>query len=90
MNIPYRGKNQYRTFLKAGNTIAGKISKLDGVVGVLGTGSIGRKFGDKYSDLDLTVFAHQEHVKYLSQKGCLLMLSNADTPLIRKLSTPDS
>lgn len=58
MPSPYKGPNRYRTFLKAGKIIAKKISALDGVVGILGTGSIGRKFGDKYSDLDLLVYAH--------------------------------
>lgn len=58
MSTFYRGSNRYRTFLKAGKIIAAKIAPLPGVVGVLGAGSIGRRFGDKYSDLDLIVYAH--------------------------------
>jgi len=61
----YRGKNKYRTFLKAGKTITEKIARLDGVVGVLGTGSIGRKFGDYYSDLDSIVYAEKASLKEL-------------------------
>ncbi|UCG61477.1 MAG: DUF4037 domain-containing protein [Candidatus Zixiibacteriota bacterium] len=61
----YRGKNSYRTFLKAGRSIAGKIARLDGVIGILGTGSIGRRFGDRFSDLDLVVYAHSDSIKRL-------------------------
>ncbi|MDH4157294.1 MAG: hypothetical protein OEW00_08475 [candidate division Zixibacteria bacterium] len=64
---PYRGKNRYPTFLKAGKTIAAKVSRLQGVVGILGTGSIGRRFGDEFSDLDLTVYAHSDAVKRLGR-----------------------
>jgi hypothetical protein len=67
MPIPYKGANRYRTFLKAGRIIAGKIATMDGVVGVLGTGSIGRRFGDRYSDLDMTVYAHTEAVRRLDK-----------------------
>lgn len=67
MKSPYRGNNKYRTFLKAGKIITEKIAPLDGVVGVLGTGSIGRKFGDKYSDLDMTVIARSNYVKKLDK-----------------------
>ncbi len=67
MPSPYNGPNLYRTFLKAGTIISKKIAELDGVVGILGTGSIGRKFGDKYSDLDLYVYAHGEAVRHLDK-----------------------
>jgi len=65
MTAVYGGRNRYRTFVKAGRTITAKIARLDGVVGVLGTGSIGRRFGDYYSDLDLIVYAHKGAVKDL-------------------------
>jgi predicted nucleotidyltransferase len=65
MPNPYKGKNRYRTFLKAARIISGKISRLDGVIGVLGTGSIGRKFGDQFSDFDMTVYASDDSVKQL-------------------------
>ena len=61
----YRGRNRYRTFLKAGRIITEKISRLEGVIGILGTGSIGRRYGDEFSDLDLTVYAHEVAVKRL-------------------------
>ncbi len=67
MPSAYRGRNRYRTFLKAGRIIAGRISKQKGVVGVLGTGSIGRRFGDRFSDLDLTVYARDREVRRLSE-----------------------
>lgn len=56
----YRGKNLYRHHLSIGRRIADRIARLEGVVGVLGTGSIGRRFADWYSDLDLIVYAHKE------------------------------
>lgn len=65
MSGPYRGVNRYRTFLKAGRTIAGNISRLEGVIGILGTGSIGRRFADRFSDLDMTVYAREEAVARL-------------------------
>jgi hypothetical protein len=63
--MAYQGKNRYRTHLRAGRIIAGRIAKLDGVVGILGTGSIGRRFADEHSDLDLIVYAHSAHVRRL-------------------------
>nr|MBN2278732.1 nucleotidyltransferase domain-containing protein [candidate division Zixibacteria bacterium] len=65
--MPYKGTNRYQTFLKAGRTITDKISRLNGVVGILGTGSIGRRFGDRHSDLDLIVYANREHVKNIDR-----------------------
>ena len=82
----YHGKNRYRTFLKAGKTITAKIAELDGVVGVLGTGSIGRKFGDYYSDLDLIVYAEKRTRRELARLiehpliGCKNMLY--DIPVV--------
>jgi len=67
MTSAYRGRNRYRTFLKAGRTIAGRIAALDGTVGVLGTGAIGRRFGDRFSDLDLVVYARTDAVRAISR-----------------------
>jgi len=67
MKAPYRGRNRYRTFLKAGEVISRNISRMDGVVGIVGGGAIGRQFGDRFSDLDLTVYAHSDHVKSLDK-----------------------
>ena len=63
----YRSRNRYREFLKAAKCIAGKVSKIDGVVGILGTGCIGRGHCDDYSDLDLIVYAHRRACKYLDK-----------------------
>jgi len=65
MIMPYSGQNRYRTFLKAGRIITNKIATLDGVIGVLGTGAIGRRYGDENSDLDMIVYAHQDAVRCL-------------------------
>jgi hypothetical protein len=70
MKKPYRTRNRYTTFLKAGRIIAERIAGLDGVVGILGTGSIGRKFGDQYSDLDMIVYAHSNAVRKLDNLLC--------------------
>ena len=67
MAAVYSGRNRYRTFLKAGRIITEKIARLDGVVGVLGNGAIGRGFGDRFSDLDLVVYAEPEAVKAISR-----------------------
>jgi len=65
MAVPYRGPNRYRTLLKAGRSITGRIARLGGVVGVLGTGALGRRFADRHSDLDLTVYAQAQAVRRL-------------------------
>ncbi|MBN2227722.1 MAG: DUF4037 domain-containing protein [candidate division Zixibacteria bacterium] len=65
MSSPYSGKNRYPILRKAGRIIAKKIAGFDGVVGVLGTGAIGRRFGDACSDLDLIVYARQDAVRNL-------------------------
>jgi predicted nucleotidyltransferase len=70
MRKSYRTRNRHATFLKAGRIISARIAKLDGVVGILGTGSIGRKFGDQYSDLDLIVYAHAKAVRKLDRLLC--------------------
>ena len=67
MHVPYGGKNIYKTFLKAGKIISAKIARREGVIGILGTGSIGRKYGDEESDLDLLVYAESQHVRELAK-----------------------
>lgn len=61
----YRGKNRHSEFLSAARTIAGKVSRIDGVVGILATGGIGRGFCDDFSDLDLTIYAEDSKVRKL-------------------------
>lgn len=65
MRSAYNGPNRYSLLLKAGKSIAAKISKLDGVVGILATGEIGRGFGDVNSDLDMIVYVHEKAAPHL-------------------------
>lgn len=51
--VKYKGENRYNEFLSAAKIISKKISKIEGVVGILATGGIGRGYCDDYSDLDL-------------------------------------
>ncbi len=52
--------------MQAAQIIAGKISTINGVVGILGTGGIGRGYCDDYSDLDLIVYADEEKAAEIS------------------------
>lgn len=65
--VAYRSKNRYRTFLAAAKTVARKISQIDGVIGILATGGIGRGHCDYYSDLDLIVYADEPRVRDLDR-----------------------
>jgi hypothetical protein len=53
--------------VKAGKIISAKIAEKDGVVGILGSGAVGRGFGDSSSDLDLLVYAEKKHVPELTK-----------------------
>jgi len=59
----YRGPNSHADFLSAARSIAGKISRIDGVVGILATGGIGRGYCDFYSDLDLVVYVRERSMR---------------------------
>ena len=63
----YEGKNIYQKHLRIGKILSDRIAKLDGVIGILGTGSIGRKYGDPHSDLDFIVYAKKEYVKSIEK-----------------------
>lgn len=65
--VKYRGKNRYREFLSAARIISKKISKIEGVVGILATGGIGRGYCDDYSDLDLIVYVNDKKVKEIEK-----------------------
>jgi len=65
--VVYKGANRYREFLSAAKIIADKISRIEGVVGILGTGGIGRGYCDDYSDLDLIVYADHGRVKEIDK-----------------------
>ena len=59
----YKGKNRYDEFSSAAETISRKISRIQGVVGILATGGIARGYCDDYSDLDLIVYADDKEAK---------------------------
>jgi hypothetical protein len=67
--VVHEGPNRYREFLSAAKIIAGKISRIEGVVGILGTGGIGRGYCDDYSDLDLIVYV--DHGKVREMDKCI-------------------
>ena len=86
-NVPlsYKGKNRYKEFLSAAKVISKKISKIEGVVGILATGGIGRGYCDDYSDLDLIVYVDDKRVKKIEKYiavGSLIYKDIAlDTPV---------
>jgi hypothetical protein len=58
--VHYRGENRYQELLSAARGVSAKISELEGVVGILATGGLGRGYCDIYSDLDMIVYADEE------------------------------
>jgi len=83
--VKYKGKNRYNEFLAAAKIISKKISKIEGVVGILATGGIGRGYCDDYSDLDLIVYVDAKRVKEIKKYiavGALIYKDIAfDTPV---------
>lgn len=81
----YKGTNRYREFLSAAKIIASKISQIEGVVGILATGGIGRGYCDNYSDLDLIVYVDNDKVKgidkYIAVGGMRYKGIELDTPV---------
>lgn len=65
--VHYKSKNRYQEFLGAAKIIARKIAKIEGVVGILATGGIGRRYCDIYSDLDLIVYVDEKKFKELNK-----------------------
>jgi len=65
--VKYKGKNRYNEFLSAAKIISEKVSKIEGVVGILATGGIGRGYCDDYSDLDLIVYVDDKRVKEIEK-----------------------
>lgn len=63
----YKGVNRCREFFSAAKIIAGKISEIEGVVGILATGGIGRGYCDDYSDLDLIVYVDNDKAKEIDK-----------------------
>ena len=83
--VKYKGKNRYKEFLSAAKVISKKISKIEGVVGILATGGIGRGYCDDYSDLDLIVYVDDKRVKeiekYIAVGGLIYKDIALDTPV---------
>ncbi len=81
----YKGVNRYDEFLSAARIIAGKISQIDGVVGILATGGIGRGYCDDFSDLDLIVYTDHSKVreidKYIAVGWLRYKEIDLDTPV---------
>jgi hypothetical protein len=65
--VRYRSRNRYNEFLSRAKIISKKISEIEGVVGILATGGIGRGHCDDYSDLDLIVYVENEKVKEIEK-----------------------
>ena len=63
----YRGANRHDEFLAAAKVIARKVSRIDGVVGILATGGLGRGYCDDFSDLDLVVYADTASYRSISK-----------------------
>lgn len=61
--LNYKSKNLNRRFMRAARIIADKIAGIEGVVGIVATGGIGRGYSDDFSDLDLIVYTEQERVR---------------------------
>ena len=82
----YKSTNRYREFLSAAKTIAAKIAEIDGVVGILATGGIGRGHCDSFSDLDLIVYADDAVAKdlsrYIAVGGLRYKGVELDTPVV--------
>jgi len=83
--VKYKGKNRYNEFLAAAKIISKKISKIEGVVGILATGGMGRGYCDDYSDLDLIVYVDdkkdKEIKKYIAVGSLIYKNIALDTPI---------
>ena len=83
--LKYKGKNRYNEFLSAAKKISRKISEIEGVMGILATGGIGRGYCDDYSDLDLIVYVDDEKfdeiTKYIAVGGLRYKEIDIDTPV---------
>lgn len=63
----YKGENRYSEFLNAAEVMSKKISKINGVYGILATGGIGRGYCDDYSDLDLIVYVDDRKIDEITK-----------------------
>lgn len=62
----YRTKNQNNLFRRVGKKVAKKIASIDGVIGIIACGGIGRGFSDFHSDLDFFVYADDTKAKEIA------------------------
>jgi tetratricopeptide (TPR) repeat protein len=53
--------------VRVAKVIAGKIASIDGVVGIVATGGIGRGHSDKFSDLDLIVYVDEKKYREIDR-----------------------
>ena len=51
-----KGKNQIRKFRQVAERLVSEISSLEGVTGIVFSGSLVRGFADRFSDIDIMVF----------------------------------
>ena len=81
----YKSRNLNRTFNRAAGIIAGKIATIDGVIGIVATGGIGRGHSDNFSDLDLIVYADEKKAGAIARYIAVGQLHNKsidyDTPV---------
>lgn len=63
----YKNTNRFNEYLTAAKTISKKISKIEGVIGILATGGLGRCYCDDYSDLDLIVHVDKYKLKKIER-----------------------
>ncbi|MEE9443002.1 MAG: hypothetical protein V3V99_10095 [candidate division Zixibacteria bacterium] len=62
----YKSKNIHSHFRRVGRIVCDKISGIDGVVGIIATGGIARKFSDDFSDLDFFVYADKSKARQIA------------------------
>ncbi|MFH1699425.1 MAG: hypothetical protein ABIE07_02460 [Candidatus Zixiibacteriota bacterium] len=62
----YKSRNINNRFRKAGRIVCNKISDIGGVMGIVATGGIGRKFSDEFSDLDFFVYADKSKARQIA------------------------
>ncbi len=83
--LKYKGRNRYDEFFAAAKVVSRKISEIEGVIGILATGGIGRGYCDDYSDLDLIVYVDDEKfeeiTKYIAVGGLRYKEIDVDTPV---------
>ncbi len=77
--LQYKSRNCNRRFRKAARIIAGKIAGIDGVVGIAAAGGIARGHSDKFSDLDLIVYAEADRQRKIGKYIAVGQMHYRDT-----------